>query len=146
LTMKRISVLLFISLLFSVFHASAACSCTRKVQAVLEMQQEAWNRGDIEGFMAGYSTGPELRFVSGKKVTSGWQQTLDNYKKAYPGKEAMGTLEFSELQITCAGAGRAIVSGAWNLSYPETPSAGGRFTLIFRKTKSNWKIVYDHTS
>lgn len=110
------------------------------------MQQQAWNQGDIEGFMSGYFNGPELRFVSGKKVTSGWQQTLDNYKKAYPGKEAMGTLEFSELQITCAGARRAIVSGAWNLSYPETPPAGGRFTLIFRKTKSNWKIVYDHTS
>jgi len=145
--MKKQTVFLFISLLFSVLHARAdACSCAAKVKAVLMAQQQAWNKGDIEGFMAGYSKGADLRFVSGKKVTTGWQQTLDNYKKAYPDKEAMGTLEFSDLQITCAGAGQAFVSGAWDLSYPSAQAAGGRFTLIFRKIKLNWKIVYDHTS
>src|ERR1700752_1451879 len=62
------------------------------VMAVLSEQQAAWNRADIEGFMKGYWHSDSLMFISSNGVTRGWQQTLDNYRKAYPGKAAMGTL------------------------------------------------------
>jgi len=144
--MKKRRIFLLIFLFFPFMRAEAACSCAAKVRAVLDTQQQAWNRGDLEGFMAGYDNSADLRFVSGRKVADGWQQTLDNYKKAYPDKASMGILRFGDLQITCTGAGHAFVSGTWELNYENNTSSGGRFTLIFRKKKSNWKIVYDHTS
>ncbi|MEA2173313.1 MAG: hypothetical protein QOD00_905, partial [Blastocatellia bacterium] len=57
------------------------------VRAVLDAQVAAWNRGDIDGFMDGYARSTETVFVSGDKVTRGWQTVLDRYKKGYDTRE-----------------------------------------------------------
>jgi ketosteroid isomerase-like protein len=115
------------------------------VRAVLDAQRDAWNRGDVEVYMDGYARSDETIFVSGDNVTRGWQTVLDRYKKNYNTREKMGTLTFSDLEITPIGNDTAIVLGRWHLQR-EKDAPHGRFTLIFRKTKQGWKIVHDHTS
>jgi beta-aspartyl-peptidase (threonine type) len=117
------------------------------IENVLRMQQEAWNRHDLEGFMAGYWKSEELTFFSGAKQTGGWLATLDRYKATYtsPGHE-MGKLEFSGLRIEMLGADAAFVRGAWGLTLSDGKTPHGRFTLVFRKFPEGWKIVHDHTS
>src|SRR6202521_6488472 len=90
------------------------------VKAVLDTQVVAWNKGDLEGFMAGYWNSPELTFFSGTKQTSGWQATLDRYRSTYnsPGHE-MGTLEFSGLLIEMLGPEAAFLRGALHLTNPD---------------------------
>lgn len=56
----------------------------------------------------------------------------------------MGELTFSQLTIDRLSNNYYRVTGAWYLK-KENPS-GGWFTLIFKKIKKNWKIVYDHSS
>jgi ketosteroid isomerase-like protein len=114
------------------------------IRAVMNKQAADWNRGDIPAFMEGYWKSDQLTFVS-TRVTKGWQQTLDNYKKSYPDKTAMGTLTFSDLEITVLSKDSALVLGSWSLKR-EKDNPGGRFTLIFRKFKEGWRIVHDHTS
>jgi ketosteroid isomerase-like protein len=111
----------------------------------MEAQVLAWNRGDIDGFMSGYWNSPNLVFVSGTSVTRGWQPTLDRYKKNYSSKEKMGTLAFSDLEITILGKDAAVVLGSWSLTR-QNDHPRGKFTLIFRKFKEGWRIVHDHTS
>ncbi len=117
------------------------------VEQVLRVQQDAWNRRDLEGFMAGYWKSADLTFFSGAKQTSGWQATLDRYKATYasPGHE-MGKLEFSGLRIETLGTDAAFVRGAWGLTMPDGKTPHGLFTLVFRKFPEGWKIVHDHTS
>jgi uncharacterized protein (TIGR02246 family) len=115
------------------------------VHAVIEAQRDAWNRGDVEGYMAGYARSEDTVFVSGDNVTRGWQTVLDRYKKNYNSRDKMGTLTFSDLEITPIGNDAAIVLGRWNLQRTKD-EPHGRFTLVFRKTKQGWKIVHDHTS
>jgi ketosteroid isomerase-like protein len=117
------------------------------VEQVLHVQQDAWNRHDLDGFMAGYWNSPELSFFSGAKQTAGWQATLDRYKATYtsPGHE-MGKLEFSGLRIEMLGADAAFVRGAWGLTLSDGKTPHGVFTLVFRKFGDGWKIVHDHTS
>jgi ketosteroid isomerase-like protein len=115
------------------------------VRAVIDAQREAWNRGDVEGYMDGYARSKDTVFVSGDNVTRGWQTVLDRYKKNYDSREKMGTLTFSDLEITPIGTGTAIVLGRWHLQRAKD-EPHGRFTLIFRKTKQGWRIVHDHTS
>lgn len=112
--------------------------------AVMNTQSSAWNRGDIEGFMRGYWNSDKLVFV-GSKVTRGWQPTLDNYKRGYPTKEAMGTLTFSDLEVTVLSKDAAVVLGSWALQRTKD-NPKGKFTLIFRKFKEGWRIVHDHTT
>src|SRR6267378_2343637 len=73
------------------------------IRAVLEAQRDAWNRGDIEGYMDGYARSADTVFVSGDNVTHGWQTVLDHYKKGYDSREKMGVLTFSNLEITPLG-------------------------------------------
>jgi beta-aspartyl-peptidase (threonine type) len=115
------------------------------VRNVLDIQTEAWNKCDIEGFMQGYWKSEDLSFTSGNKNTRGWQATFDNYKKGYSDCDKMGKLSFSELDITVLSKKSAMVRGRFLLER-KTDKPTGLFTLIFRKFKDGWKIIHDHTS
>ena len=115
------------------------------IRAVLSAQAAAWNRGDIDGFMAGYAHSPKTTFVSGDKVTHGWQTVRDNYAKKYDSREKMGTLTFSDLTITPLCDTAAMVLGSWSLQRKDD-HPHGKFTLLFRKLTQGWRIVLDHTS
>jgi ketosteroid isomerase-like protein len=122
-----------------------ATATKNAIEQVLGAQAEAWNRGDIDGFMEGYAKIPDLRFASGGRVTYGWQQTLENYKKRYPDRAAMGILTFSDLDITLLSPDSALVFGRWRLK-TDKGEPNGLFTLLWRKTDAGWRIVADHTS
>ena len=119
---------------------------TAAIRKVMDDQAAAWNRGDIDAFMSiGYWRSEKLTFVSGTKVTRGWQQTLDNYKKGYDSRAKIGVLTFSDLEITLLGKDAAVVLGSWALKR-DNDAPGGKFTLTFRKFKEGWRIIIDHTS
>ena len=134
---------------------SAACSATgtpatgvvKDVHAVWTAQVEAWNRGDLEGFMAGYWKSPDLVFFSNGAETRGWQATLDRYRARYQadGKQ-MGSLDFPELEILTLGPEAAMARGRWRLKMPDGKELTGMTSVIFRKRPEGWRIVHDHTS
>src|SRR5882724_2409127 len=127
------------------YSQTKAAKDARAIQAVLDAQRDAWNRGDIEGFMDGYERSEKTVFVGGDSVTRGWQTVLDRYKKNYDSREKMGTLTFSDLEITPMGNDGALVLMRWHLRRAKD-EPHGRSTLIMRRTKQGWKIVHDHSS
>jgi uncharacterized protein (TIGR02246 family) len=122
-----------------------AAKDAKAIQAVLDTQVAAWNRGDIEGFMGGYERSEKTVFVGGDSVTRGWQTVLDRYKRNYDTREKMGTLKFSDLEIVPLGNDSALVLMRWHLQRAKD-EPHGRSTLIMRRTKQGWKIVHDHSS
>jgi ketosteroid isomerase-like protein len=117
------------------------------VERVLHIQQDAWNRHDLEGFMAGYWNSPDLTFFSGAKENASWQATMDRYRAAYQGSgHEMGKLDFTSLRVEMLGTDAAFVRGEWHLTMSDGKTPHGLFTLIFRKFPQGWKIVHDHTS
>jgi len=115
------------------------------VRAVMEAQQAAWNRGDIEAFMDGYERAETTLFVSGDELTRGWQTVLDRYKQRYPSREQMGTLTFSELEIKMVSPVLALADGRWRLARA-ADAPHGRFTLVFRRNNNEWRIIHDTTT
>lgn len=132
-------------------RSSASQSVKRKagaiaaVLAVLDAQRDAWNQGDVEGYMDGYARTLDITFISGDSFTRGWQTVHDRYKKNYDSREKMGTLTFSDLEPTVLSPDAVMVLGRWHLKRT-SDEPHGRFTLIFRRTKAGWRIVHDHTS
>ena len=118
---------------------------TSAVRAVLDAQREAWNRGDVAGYMDGYARTADITFISGDSLTRGWQTVHDRYQKNYDSREKMGTLTFSDLETTILSADAVMVLGRWHLQRAND-QPHGRFTLIFRRLKQGWRIVHDHTS
>ena len=115
------------------------------IKQVLNEQAIAWNKGNLEAYMAGYLQSDSLRFASGGNVSYGWQTTLDRYQKGYPDKATMGKLVFSNIDIELISAEAAIVFGKWELER-KTDHPWGLFTLIFKKKDEGWRILHDHTS
>jgi beta-aspartyl-peptidase (threonine type) len=117
------------------------------IRKVIEEQQAAWNRQDLEGFMAGYWNSAELTFFSGAHEAKGWQAALDRYKKNYQGAgHEMGKLEFANLRIEMLGPEAAFVRGEFHLTMSDGKTPHGLFTLVFRKFPEGWKIVHDHSA
>ena len=131
---------------------TARADDAKDVRAVLDAQVAAWNKGDLDGFMAGYWNDEGLTFISGGDITSGWKKTKERYEKRYKadGKE-MGKLTFSELHVETLSPTAAMMRGKFALAFEKETdatkkTASGRFTLILRKTADGWKITHDHTS
>lgn len=115
------------------------------IYSVLQAQQEAWNRGNVDAFLTGYWQSPELTFSGSNGVSRGWDGVLARYKKNYPDRAAMGELDFSELEFRFLGPGAALVLGKWHLKR-EKGDVGGVFTLVWQRFPEAWKIIHDHTS
>lgn len=151
LNSKLLGALLLISLLSQISFAQTPnatpinAKTKTAVIAVLEAQRDAWNRGDVSGYMDGYERSPDTVMVSGDSITHGWQAVHDRYQKNYDTLEKMGTLTFSEIEVKEVGKDAVLMVGRWHLKRPND-EPHGRFTLLFKKTKAGWKIVHDHTS
>ena len=123
-------------------HAQPA---TQHIRKVLQQQTNAWNRGDIPGFMQGYWHSDSLLFIGKSGITYGWQPTLENYQKNYADTANMGQLQFTIVQIKALSSQCYFVLGKWFLKR-SVGDVGGHFTLIFKKMKGGWKIISDHSS
>ena len=90
----------------------AGQSAEAAVRAVLDEQVRAWNQGDLSAFVKTYSA--ETLFV-GKEVTRGNAGVLERYKRNYPTREKMGTLQFSDIEVRLLGRDFASVLGRFHL-------------------------------
>ncbi len=115
------------------------------IKQVLMKQQSFWNQGLIDSFMNGYWRSPQLRFVSKKGVSYGWQQVRDNYHRSYPNPQKMGKLQFNFESIETLAKDKALVIGSWEVNN-EDGRLTGWFSLILRKFNGHWLIIVDHTS
>src|SRR5689334_12257259 len=116
------------------------------VKALLEMQVAAWNKGDFDGYMAGYARTDWIIFTSGAKIRRGWQTTYDTFRDKYAkDPSAMGKLQFEILSIDPIGADGVVVLGNWTLT--NSPAdGGGVFSVVLERRPDGWKIIHDHTS
>ncbi len=139
---------------FAALALLTSCAATETVDPipspaeVVAAQQDAWNAGDLEGFMAnGYWDSTELAFLSGGSWTTGYRPVLERYRRRYvEGGAEMGSLAFSRLETVPLGPDHALVRGRWDLDFDAQDDVGGLFSLVFRQFPEGWRVVHDHTS
>jgi ketosteroid isomerase-like protein len=135
----------FILALFCVSLCQAQKTEEKLIRNLLLHQTQAWNRGDIEGFMQTYWQSDSLMFVGKSGVTRGWKNTLEHYKQGYPDKDAMGQLSFDIIKIKKLSKDYFFVIGKWMLQR-KIGDLSGHYTLLIKKINGQWKIVTDHSS
>ncbi|WP_080057815.1 YybH family protein [Spirosoma aerolatum] len=118
----------------------------RAILQILKRQTDDWNAGRIDKFMTAYWVSDSLTFVGKAGITYGYQATLENYKKRYPDRAAMGKLRFDVLNMDFPSPNVAYVIGRFHLTRPKIGDANGYFTLLWHKVKRRWVIISDHTS
>ena len=136
---------LLLLLVLAPFLVTGQTKAETKIRQLLNNQTEAWNRGDIKGFMNGYWENDSLMFIGKSGVTYGWTNTLNNYIKGYPDTAAMGKLHFDLISIQRLSSKYYHVVGRWHLKRT-IGDLGGHYNLLLRKIKGDWVIIADHSS
>src|SRR5215213_1064269 len=136
----------FLLLILSIsFLADAQPGEEKQIRNLLTTQAEAWNKGDIEGFMQTYWKSDSLLFIGKNGVKQGWQETLNSYKKGYPDTTAMGQLSFDILRVKKLSGEYYYLVGKWMLKRT-IGDLSGYYDLLLHRIKGKWYIVADHSS
>ena len=115
------------------------------VRAVLVAQGEAWNRGDLSGYMAAFARDTRTRHVFNGEVTTGYTAIEARFRTRYPDPRNMGTISFSDLTVSVLAPDTAYAFAHW--TFQDGPKMfTGVFTLIFRLIDREWVIVHDHST
>ena len=133
----------------------AACAAPRErlgdpraeIAALLAGSADAWNRGDLAGFMRDYADDSTLTYVSGGRARSGWQALSDHYAAAYfaPGK-VRDSLTYEDLPVHPFTPAFSYPTARFRLLHRDSISSSGPFTLILQRRGERWVILHDHTS
>jgi len=133
---------------FIAFLALAAASPrtdTTAILTVIHRMEDAWNRGDFRGYMAGFKN-PDVIFVSGGKFQDGWQGTLDHYFRDYGGSpERRGQLHFYNVKVDVLAPDAAMLIGQYRLVRGIRVTEGVN-TRLFKKFHGQWLITMNHVS
>jgi len=115
-----------------------------EIRQVMKLQEESWNKGDLNAFMQGYWKSDSLKFIGSRGITYGWKTTLNNYIKSYPNTKVMGKLHFEIDLIEKLSNDTYYLIGRYILKR-ENDEPSGYFNLIWRKINGKWKIITDMT-
>ena len=105
-------------------------------------QEQAWDAGDIAGFMVHYSD--TICFLGPRWRNCGKAKVQASYERNYPDRAAMGDLTFGITEVLPIGGDQAWCTGTWALYRPADTLSGG-FTLLWVLEDGRWRIVRDHT-
>jgi ketosteroid isomerase-like protein len=142
--MRKILILILVCIFVQTIGFSESNDIKEEILDVLTKQKTAWNKGDIEGFMAYYWRSKDFTFQSGKNRILGWDALLARYKKNYSG-ENMGILDFKDVLMKTLSDKTVLVLGRWEVERKDEV-LGGLFTLVFQRKPEGWRIIHDHTS
>ncbi len=130
---------------FLALAAASPQADQRAILGVIHKMEEAWNRGDFRGYMAGFKN-PDVVFVSGGKFQDGWQGTLDHYIRDYGGSaERRGQLHFYNMKVDLLSPKAAMLIGQYRL-VRGTRVTEGVNTRLFKKFHGHWLITMNHVS
>jgi uncharacterized protein (TIGR02246 family) len=115
------------------------------IRQVIADMEAAWNRGDFQGYMAGFKN-PDVVFVSRGEFQRDWQGTLDHYVRDYGGApERRGRLHFRDVRVEMLAPDAAQLIGRYRLEGGERPQDGIN-TRLMRKVDGRWVIALNHVS
>jgi uncharacterized protein (TIGR02246 family) len=117
----------------------------QRIRDLFEAGNAAWNRGDIDGYLADYWHSEKVRWVSEGKVSYGFDATAAAYKARFNTPGNMGTLEVANLEVQLLGESDALAFGEW-IQTARGVRRHGVFTVHLKKMDGKWCIVSDHSS
>jgi len=136
----------FISVLILLFSVVLYADTKSEIATLLEDQDKAWNRGDLDGFVKPYDDTGKLVFIGSSGVIRDPQALKEKYEKKYKVAGAdFGKLTFSDLQVEELSKDLALAWGRWQVEAKGRKSSGW-FSLILQKTAKGWRILHDHSS
>ncbi|HSM35454.1 MAG TPA: nuclear transport factor 2 family protein [Longimicrobiales bacterium] len=120
-----------------------------ELEGALLASAEAWNREDLDAFMAPYLRSPGLTFSGSGGVRRGFDAVMRRYRESYFEAEVpLPRLRFEDLESLDLGRDHALMLGRYVLLAADTGNRvdTGHFSLVWVRTVDGWRIMHDHTT
>ena len=117
------------------------------VVKIVLAQQNAWNKGDLDGYLSHYKNAPDTQAVLANLVR-GVDNIRAAYKQNFPSKDSMGSIEDTDIEVKALGDNYAIATGKYHLNRPKKSGGPieGTFMELFEKTPAGWQIIFSQSS
>ena len=130
---------------------AADTTATAEIRRMLDESAAAWNRGDLDGFMASYAPGEATTYIGRRGILRGPDQIRASYAPRFAPGFRRGTLRFEDFEVDLLAPGVANAIAYYVLT--ERTAAGadstiarGPTSLVLRRLGTGWKIIHDHSS
>lgn len=117
-----------------------------ELTAQLDRAADAWNRGDLDRFVADYAADSGTTFVDGRRARHGFAFVREHYRPRFLPGAARDSLRFEEIEVRPLGAEFALVTARFVLFRGGRTTASGPFTLVMQHGPGGWRIIHDHSS
>ncbi len=117
------------------------------VVKIVLAQQAAWNKGDLDGYLSHYKESPDTQAVLANLVR-GVENIRAAYKQNFPNKDAMGSIEDTDIDVKALGDNYALATGRYHLNRPKKSGGPieGTFMELFEKTQGGWQIIFSQST
>jgi len=116
------------------------------VEVMLAESADAWNRGELEGFIDDYVVSEHTTYIGGGGLLVGYDSIRARYAPLFEPGAQRDSLRFEDVRVRRLAAVEAIATARWILHRDGTVTGSGPFTLVLRHTSAGWKIIHDHSS
>ncbi len=124
--------------------ASAVEAARQGAMALLAHGAEAWNRGDLTGFVSDYA--PDASFVTPRRVLHGRAEIQAHYAPRFAARGVRDSLYFQDLEVDLLAPDALNAIAYYVLQRGDSITARGPTSLVMRKIGGRWYIAHDHSS
>lgn len=113
------------------------------IEALLQRGVEAWNAGDLDGYVSTYADGASTTMVTSDGRVVGQEAIRAMLAPSFePGAER-DSIRFEEIEVRPLPPLIGIVTGRYLRGRDGADRTSGWFTIVVRRAGVGWRIVHD---
>lgn len=117
-----------------------------RVEEILRLSAEAWNAGDLEGFMVHYERAPTTTYIGSSGLRVGYDSIHARYAPVFePGAER-DSLRFESIRTRLLDQRFGVATARYVLFREGVITSTGPFTLVLMRVEGAWKIIHDQSA
>jgi uncharacterized protein (TIGR02246 family) len=117
-----------------------------QIAAMMARSAAAWNRGDLDAFVADYMPVPSTTFIGSRGIVRGPDAIRAVYAPRFAPGGVRDSLSFENLEVDVLAPGVVNAIAYYRLSRGDSTTARGPTSLVMRWSDGRWRIVHDHSS
>ena len=118
----------------------------REICAMMARSATAWNRGDLDDFVADYLDGEGTTYIGSRGIVRGPAAIRAVYAPRFAPGGVRDSLSFERVEVDLLAPDLANTVAWYVLTRGDSVTARGPTSLVMRRVRGQWKIVHDHSS
>jgi uncharacterized protein (TIGR02246 family) len=123
---------------------ASPASARTAAEGLLAHGAAAWNRGDLNEFVADYT--PDATFVTARRVVRGRANIRGLYEARFRPGAQRDSLRFEDLEVDAVAPDGIAMIAYYVLVRGDSVTSRGPTSLLLRRVSGRWYIAHDHSS